>query len=458
MEPRRPRAPPARGRRGGLQEGLAAPPAAIAGAAAAAAAQAGSTTQAAEAQAAQQLAAGAASAAAAGAATADTTAAGGGGGDATIDDRFSCPGAEGGGGGRPLPRLKIEQVLDTRKARRRTDVTLVTQLSFERLYMLEGQCDVWNGVISAAVYIALVGGRAVTVELNSNQDPQLADLDAVRTRFRQFHDLAEAKGLCKLDLQLVSQEVESVWLSGLYPVNSMRNRALANARTDVVLLLDVDFWPAAELSELMHRPAKYESLLEAVLSKHAIVLPAFETRESGDIGVEIAREAVLEGKDSAVAMFWDGRIKPFHTDRYRAGHRATDYKKWLTAIKPYKIRYEEGFEPYVLVARKYVPWCDERFVGYRKNKVVHLLHLAQMGLQFVVHPRAFTVHSPHPRARTWKITHSTGLWDQLAALYDEVKGGLEAQTYVPAALYACGAHRLGPLLTDADNTLEAGWA
>lgn len=32
-------------------------------------------------------------------------------------------------------------------------------------------------------------------------------------------------------------------------------------------------------------------------------------------------------------------------------------------------RYEEGFEPYVIVSRKFVPWYDERFVGYRKNKV-----------------------------------------------------------------------------------------
>ena len=150
-----------------------------------------------------------------------------------------------------------------------------------------------------------------------------------------------AAGLCKLDLQLVSQQVESVWLSGLYPVNSMRNRALAAAKTDVVLLLDVDFWPAAELSELVHKPGKYTSLLAAVAAGHAIVLPAFETGESGDVGVEVAREAVLEGKDTAVAMFWDGRIKPFHTDRYRAGHRATDYRKWLVASRPYLIRYEE---------------------------------------------------------------------------------------------------------------------
>ena len=127
-----------------------------------------------------------------------------------------------------LPQLKIEQILDSTKARSASDVSLVTQLSFERLYMLEGQCDVWNGVISAAVYIALVNGQAVTVELNSNQDPQLTPMEVIREKFQEFHALAEAKSPCKLDLQLVSQEVESVWLSALYPVNAMRNRAIAS--------------------------------------------------------------------------------------------------------------------------------------------------------------------------------------------------------------------------------------
>jgi len=78
-------------------------------------------------------------------------------------------------------------------------------------------------------------------------------------------------------------------------------------------------------------------------------------------------------------------------------------------------RYEEGYEPYVIIHRRYVPWYDERFVGYRKKKVVHLLYLSSSGIQWVVHPRAFAVHSPHPRARTWKVTHKTGLWDQVRA-------------------------------------------
>lgn len=45
-----------------------------------------------------------------------------------------------------------------------------------------------------------------------------------------------------------------------------------------------------------------------------------------------------EGKDAAVKMFWDGRIKAFHTDRYEAGHRATNYKRWLEAARPYPIQ------------------------------------------------------------------------------------------------------------------------
>ncbi len=108
----------------------------------------------------------------------------------------------------------------------------------------------------------------------------------------------------------------------------------------------------------------------------------------------------------------------------------------------------------MLVARKFVPWTDERFVGYRKNKVVHLLHLASLGLQFVVHPRAFVVHSPHPRARTWKVTHTTGLWEQLAELYHRVREGLEADTYVPASMYSCGDHVLGPIVPQVHHISE----
>lgn len=167
----------------------------------------------------------------------------------------------------------------------------------------------------------------------------------------------------------------------------------------------------------------------------------------------------------------------------------------LRHVPPPPPRYEEGFEPYVIISRKHVPWYDERFVGYRKNKVVHLLYLSTSGIQFMVHPRAFTVHSPHPRARTWKVTHKTGLWDQvrtaggwllpgiacspataltsqscqllclfasclhsqvltppsslplqLAEIYDQARVGMFEGTYIPVAMFSCGEHTAGPQL------------
>lgn len=174
-------------------------------------------------------------------------------------------------------------------------------------------------------------------------------------------------------------------------------------------------------------------------------------------------------------------------------------------------RYEEGYEPYVIIHRRYVPWYDERFVGYRKNKVVHLLYLSSSGIQWVVHPRAFAVHSPHPRARTWKVTHKTGLWDQvraaglgrlgvprhgaysgkvlcwaaqalpqhlsgvplpahavdlclptfptrlpqLAEIYDQAKEGMFQGTYLPVSMYSCGEHTAGPLMRARPTFLSA---
>ena len=49
--------------------------------------------------------------------------------------------------------------------------------------------------------------------------------------------------------------------------------------------------------------------------------------------------------------------------------RSTNYKKWFTSAEPYAIKFRSGYEPYVLVARKIMPWYDERFRGYGWDKV-----------------------------------------------------------------------------------------
>ena len=36
----------------------------------------------------------------------------------------------------------------------------------------------------------------------------------------------------------------------------------------------------------------------------------------------------------------------------------------------------QGFEPYVVALRQAIPWYDERFRGYGRDKITHLLHIS----------------------------------------------------------------------------------
>lgn len=56
-------------------------------------------------------------------------------------------------------------------------------------------------------------------------------------------------------------------------------------------------------------------------------------------------------------------------DRCGCWCRSTNYKKWFSTAEPYPIKFRSGYEPYVLVARKIMPWYDERFRGYGWDKV-----------------------------------------------------------------------------------------
>lgn len=47
------------------------------------------------------------------------------------------------------------------------------------------------------------------------------------------------------------------------------------------------------------------------------------------------------------------------------------------------------------------------------SQVVHLLHMWKLGVQYVVTPHGYVVHSPHPKANSWAITKSTGFWDKV---------------------------------------------
>ncbi|XP_035758834.1 LARGE xylosyl- and glucuronyltransferase 2 isoform X3 [Egretta garzetta] len=97
-----------------------------------------------------------------------------------------------------------------------TDVTLVAQLSMDRLQMLEAICKHWAGPISLALYMS----------------------DAEAQQFLRYAQASEVLSTRRnVAYHIVYKEGQ------FYPINLLRNVALANTQTPYVFLTDIDFLP-----------------------------------------------------------------------------------------------------------------------------------------------------------------------------------------------------------------------
>ena len=234
------------------------------------------------------------------------------------------------------------------------DVTLVAQLSMDRLQMIEAICKQWKGPISFALY--------------------LSDSEAM-----QFLGYAQFSNILKKRKNVA---YHLVFKDGTYyPVNALRNIALTHARTPYVFLSDIDFVPPDSLYDYLRQIIRTTDM-----SKKALVVPAFETLRY--------KLSIPKTKAELLPKLDEGLLYTFRYHEWRKGHAPTNYAKWRTAIKPYKVLWEEDFEPYIVV-KKDVPKYDTRFVGFGWNKVSHIMELAVQGYEFEVLPNAFIVHMPH---------------------------------------------------------------
>ncbi|XP_062052230.1 xylosyl- and glucuronyltransferase LARGE2 isoform X4 [Lepus europaeus] len=208
------------------------------------------------------------------------------------------------------------------------DVTLVAQLSMDRLQMLEALCRHWPGPMSLALY--------------------LTDAEA-----QQFLRFVEASPVLSAR-QDVAYHV--VYREGpLYPVNQLRNVALAQALTPYVFLSDIDFLPAYSLYDYLSFPTSKAELL---------------------------------------ALLDSGSLHTFRYHEWPQGHAPTDYARWREAREPYRVQWAADYEPYVVVPRD-CPRYDPRFVGFGWNKVAHVVELDAQEHELLVLPQAFIIHLPH---------------------------------------------------------------
>ncbi|CAH0664074.1 unnamed protein product [Spodoptera exigua] len=238
------------------------------------------------------------------------------------------------------------------------DVTLALQLSMDRLLFLERLVNYWEGPLSVAIYLADcdVGKLLNFIE---NWSDTLRDRKNIGYHLVFKHDQVH------------------------YPVNYLRNVALANVNTPYVFLMDVDFVPMVDLYPHLKAAIK---LINPYPQKKCLVVAAFETQRY--------RSSVPRSKAALLSRLASRELAPFRAHEWPRGHRATNYTRWTTANAPYEVEWQSDYEPYLVVHRS-VPKYDTRFSGFGWNKVSHSVELRAQGYRAVVLPGAFVVHTPH---------------------------------------------------------------
>jgi glycosyltransferase-like protein LARGE len=162
-----------------------------------------------------------------------------------------------------------------------------------------------------------------------------------------------------------------------YPINALRNVALRIATTELVFLLDADLVPSRGLQDYYRSPDHY-AVLRALCAEEmgALILPAVEFPNEHSLTPEnssVLQSSWENGPAHLCSLLEQSIVTPFCEEAFPQGHRATDFARCFSTEEQacYEVAYEEGFEPYVIVHRRLVPFYDERFTGYGKNKVVH---------------------------------------------------------------------------------------
>lgn len=172
--------------------------------------------------------------------------------------------------------------------------------------------------------------------------------------------------------------------------NLWRNVAKFFARTDYIMMLDVDFHLCTNFRQRIRNDPKIMSLLDSGTA--ALVVPAFEY-VAGDDGLDW--RTFPTSKSNLLQEVESGKLDMFHKSWLR-GHGSTNYTKWYTSDDLYKVTdYNFSYEPYIIYKKEGSPWCSERFIGYGANKAACLYEIYISGIDYWVLPDDFLIHQTH---------------------------------------------------------------
>ncbi|BGO92897.1 hypothetical protein NBRC10512_006087 [Rhodotorula toruloides] len=250
------------------------------------------------------------------------------------------------------------------------DITITTLVTSNRFAVFERLVERYRGPISATVH--LTEGKAHSEMLRA-----LETMYTSSPLMKQY-----------VDIHLVYDPFERQF-------NMWRNVAKFFARTEYVMMLDVDFWLCTDFRSRMLESPEIMQRLKGGMA--AFVVPAFEFHKQAD-GVD--PNTFPSTKEGLLQLVNDDKIGMFHKS-WAPGHGSTNYTRYYAA-KPgevYRVQgYTHSYEPYVIFKKEGTPWCDERFIGYGGNKAACLFELYLSGVSFYVLPDDFLIHQSHAYA------------------------------------------------------------
>ncbi|KAK4058014.1 hypothetical protein OIO90_000753 [Microbotryomycetes sp. JL221] len=250
------------------------------------------------------------------------------------------------------------------------DITITTLVTSNRFEVFLKLVERYQGPVSATVHVS---------ESSSNS-ALLQSLDKLYNSSKLMKKF--------VDIHLVYDPFDRQF-------NMWRNVAKFFARTEYIMMLDVDFWLCTDFRNRMLASKEIMSRLQSGLA--AFVVPAFEFHKQSD-GVDPKTFPVT--KQDLIKLVESEKIGMFHKS-WAPGHGSTNYTRYYAAQpgEVYRVQgYTHGYEPYVIFKKEGTPWCDERFIGYGGNKAACLYELFLSGVSFYVLPDDFLIHQSHAYA------------------------------------------------------------
>ncbi|KAJ3975069.1 glycosyl-transferase for dystroglycan-domain-containing protein [Lentinula raphanica] len=248
------------------------------------------------------------------------------------------------------------------------DITVTTLITSNRFPVFARLVEQYRGPISVAIHV------------NNNSSDYHALLDSIHALYTSTPNMARF-----VDVHLIMDPFDRQF-------NTWRNIARLFARTDFVMMLDIDF---AICTDFRSAIRANRVVMDKLREGHsAFVIPAFEyvKAEQGSNNLNFPTD-----KTSLVSAVKDGHLDMFHAS-WEVGHNSTDYPRYYAAPpgEVYKVtRYQAAYEPYIVFKKEGPPWCDERFVGYGGNKAACLFEMYLSGISYYVLSDHFIVHQNH---------------------------------------------------------------